>query len=104
MLNKEECENALINICSSNSKVKDRKTFKQLIHEHFDNPPLKFEELKPDMWVWDNDRKEYSKIVDVIGWDEDEDEPAFLIVFEPNEYDCWVENRFYKKEVEDDES
>lgn len=65
-----------------------------------DNPPLKFEELHEGMWVWDNDIKKYLKIVDVIGWDEDDDEPAFLIVFEPNEYDCWVENRFYRYQVD----
>lgn len=75
MLTKEECENSLINLCSSNSKVEDRKVFKQLIHEHFelvdkynelekqhmkllsqwgksDNPPLKLEELENGEWYW----------------------------------------------------
>lgn len=50
-LTKEECENALMNLCSSNAKVKDRHIFKDLINEHFDNPPLKFEELHEGMWV-----------------------------------------------------
>lgn len=72
-LTKEECENSLINLCSSNSKVEDRKVFKQLIHEHFElienfkqleknydglydeihnSKPLKFEELKDGKWYW----------------------------------------------------
>lgn len=76
MLNKKECENALYELslitakdtedgsclgcsctsCLPNDECLNGKligTFKQLIKEHFDNPPHKFEELKPDMWVWD---------------------------------------------------
>lgn len=74
---------------------------RQLIEEHFDNPPLKFEELKEGMWVWDNEQEKYLKIVETVDYDEDFDEPTFLIVFEPNEYDCWVEDRFYRKEVKE---
>ena len=36
-LTREECENALMNLCSSNAKVKDRHVFKDLIEEHFGN-------------------------------------------------------------------
>lgn len=36
MLSKEECEQVLMNICSSNSKIEDRKVFKDLINEHFE--------------------------------------------------------------------
>lgn len=35
-LTKEECENALMNLCSSNARVKDRHIFKDLIEEHFE--------------------------------------------------------------------
>lgn len=35
---------------------------KKLIEVHFDNPPLKFEELKEKMWIWDNKHKEYGYI------------------------------------------
>ena len=52
------------------------------------------------MWVWHNEQKKYLKIVDIIDYDEDFDELAFLIVFEPNEYDCYEEGRFYRKQVE----
>lgn len=34
----------------------------QLIHEHFDNPPLSFDDLHEGMWVWDNKEKQYEKI------------------------------------------
>lgn len=30
------------------------RTLEQLIEEHFDNPPLEFEELHEGMWVWDS--------------------------------------------------
>ena len=71
MLTKEECENALMNLCSSNAKVKDRHIFKDLIEEHFDNLPLKFEELKENMVVWDNKRKMFIRIFDVATLEED---------------------------------
>ena len=73
--------------------------FKELIDEHFDNPPLEFEELKQGMWIWDNARKEwvkveaqretYTKIVEcwVIGW-------VLLKTYE------FEPNRFYRKKVE----
>ena len=32
-----------------------------------DNPPLKWEELKPNMWVWDNKDKKYNKIIEING-------------------------------------
>lgn len=35
----------------------------KLIEEHFDNLPLKFEELEAGMWVWDDKEKWYRKIV-----------------------------------------
>lgn len=36
--------------------------FDKLIQEHFDNPPLKFEELKEGMWVWDDKNKAYALV------------------------------------------
>ena len=64
MLTKEECLDALNNLranselvsCCTMNRV---KVLKQLINEHFDNSPLKFEELKEGMWVWDNNFKSY---------------------------------------------
>ena len=34
----------------------------QLINEHFDNPPLKFEDLEEGMWVWDDKNKAYALV------------------------------------------
>lgn len=56
----------------------------QLIKEHFDNPPLKLEELKEGMWVWDNVEKEFIKVKFT---------EAVCIEFDPN--------RFYRKQVEE---
>lgn len=79
---------------------------KQCIDEHFSNPPLEFEELKPNMWVWDDIDKEYRKVYGkgiylgdeylmktgckVVFISEDE---CFYLIYEPN--------RFYRKEVQE---
>ena len=119
MLNKEECEQALMNICSSNSKVEDRKIFKDLINEHFElvekyemlsntysmlcedylNPqPYKFEDLKKGMLVWDNQLKWCFEIaickVEIKGYEN-------LKMFKVKNYDdsltlmIFEKNRFY---------
>ena len=71
---------------------------KQCIDEHFDNPPLKWEELKEGMFVWDKNIKSWIEIdktyEDIeqyvscwsIGWPYEKRFP-----YEPN--------RFYRKEV-----
>lgn len=65
-----------------------------LINEHFDNPPLKFEELKEEQWYWDNKNKRYFKIhkLDIDNKEIDA-------------YDFWglgfEENRFYRYEVKE---
>ena len=51
-----------------------------LIDEHFDNPPLKFEELKEGMWVWDIEWCQFRKLIDAQDFEE---------------------NRFYRKQVEE---
>ena len=117
MLTKEECEKALDHFekCywdqdnsygAMNGVRKDLDVLNKLIHEHFDNPPLKFEELKEGMWVWDDIDKEYRKVYGkgiylgdeylmktgckVVFISEDE---YFNLIYEPN--------RFYRKEVKD---
>lgn len=88
MLSKEECEQALMNICSSNSRIEDRKVFKDLINEHYElvekhemlentysmlcedylNPqPYKFEDLQTEMQVYDNYLKECIEISVMCG-------------------------------------
>jgi len=73
-------------------------TLNELIHEHFDNPPLEFEELKPNMWVWDNEDKKYNKIIEING-----DKISFYyITSDVMRYICKFEpNRFYRKEVQE---
>jgi len=74
MLNKEACEKALENLRILERKDNFKKwggqvapqiscdIFEQLISEHFDPQPYKFEELKKGMWVWDNRYKEVGLI------------------------------------------
>ena len=86
MLSKEECEQALMNICSSNSKIEDRKVFKDLINEHFElvekyntlltrfnaleNPQsYKFEDLKADMYLYDIKKNEIIYLFKPLNWD-----------------------------------
>lgn len=40
----------------------EAEVFKLLIEEHFDNPSLKFEELKEGMWIWDDKNKAYALV------------------------------------------
>lgn len=79
----------------------------KVVEEHFDNPPLKFEELEVGMWVWDNKWKTYYTIgkfrnkniyaryvrfvVDPYTDEQKVDNNGWMGVFE--------ENRFYRKEV-----
>ena len=118
MLTKEECEKALeslsnppyesscggcicgVSDCGDCPNNKANKVLNQLIDEHFSNPPLKFEELKAGMWVWNNYSKRYMLIdfirEDVLVADELQYDPK------ENEYDYEVQyepNRFYRKEV-----
>lgn len=67
MLSKEECEKALENLMKFGGNgilfmllmvIDDVACFKNLIDEHFDPQPYKFEDLKEGMWVWDDAFKE----------------------------------------------
>lgn len=99
MMNKEICLTALSklrrleyeeNQCDEYSTV-----INELIYEHFHNPPLKFEELKEGMWVWDNKRKEWC----VLGsfWKD-----ALNRYYVGGLSDSpWEQNRFYRKQVEE---
>ena len=111
-LTKQECDKALDRVarfCSFYEAYKDAEHLKlhgeldilnRLIDEHFDSPPLKYEELKAGMWVWNNYGKRWMLIdfirEDVLVADELQYDPK------ENEYDYEVQydpNRFYRKEV-----
>jgi len=99
----EECENAVDEICQlchknhiskygkealgcafqsfDNTYCDKVLIFKSLIKEHFDNPPLKLDEIELGMWVWDKKYNAYRLIAD------------FEFEFESG--------RFYKRQVEE---
>lgn len=111
-MNKEECEIAyadlefcrevmresierngeIINPVSSFDKA--MVMFARLIDEHFDNPPLKFEELEVGMWVWDNKRKEWCVLA--AFW-KDALNRYYVSGLSDSPFE---ENRFYRKQVE----
>lgn len=116
MLTKEQCENALSEskIYLKNQMLKKERIshsvyllntvtslFERLIHEHFYNPPLKFEELKEGMWVWDNKRK----VKLLIAYCYSEDDMGYYNLSNPEDYKYvhieFEENRFYRKQVEE---
>ena len=103
MLTKEECEKALMNICSSNAKMEDRKVFYQLINEHFDYPPLTLDEIKANIGtpIWDN---EYKGWIVVVFKDFSFDELMVHCYGQERDWDFeYEENRFYRKQVQEDE-
>ena len=71
MLTKEKCKNALdylfdnslLDDFASNNDIEKYNVLEQLINEHFDNAPLKLEELEHLMWVWDDHKKEYIQLI-----------------------------------------
>ena len=142
-MNKKECERAyadlevcrevmresierngeIINPVSSFDKA--MVMFARLIDEHFDNPPLKFEELEIGMWVWDKQYKRFLNtgnkyvlcedgkyhfapfyddflcgnlydFVNTDGFDDDGNEIGYEIILKKR-----FENRFYRKQVEE---
>lgn len=104
MLNKEACEKAIDNVARYCSDYKlcmipprfeltnELEVLMDLIKEHFDTPPYRFDELKINMWVWDEKEKKCNKIIEIEGRNIDfyyitESIDRFIVEFE--------ENRFY---------
>lgn len=117
-LTRKECEQACLYLLSHcyevehNGKEKyiftpsgfgEADIFKLLIEEHFDNPPLKFEDLKEDMWVWDDKTKSYIYIFELLYW-----KPVNAIIYAGRIINdsahgfCidFEENRLYRREVQ----
>ena len=107
MLTKEECEKALSEIEYSLCELEETKTgvdvyclfdenleiVKQLIKEHFNPQPYKFEELEEGMLVWDNQQKKFIKV-----------NRLKRVIISMNNYKCYIycdipiefeENRFF---------
>ena len=74
------------------------------LKEHFDNPPLKFKELKKNMWIWDNKNKCWLYLFRPLDW-----EPikglryAERIIEHSAEgyYMDFEKGRFYRNQVEE---
>ena len=74
-----------------NDFMDDVMVFMQLIEEHFNPQPYKFEELKKDMWVWDEKEKKCNKIIEIEGRNIDfyyitESIDRFIVEFEENRF------------------
>ena len=132
-MNREECLEALnyfyeeVSIDEYNTKLDDKnyQILEKLIDEHFDNPPLKFEELEVGMWLWDKPYKRFLNtgnkyvlcedgkyhfapfyddflcgnlydFVNTDGFDDDGNEIGYEIILKKR-----FENRFYRKQVEE---
>lgn len=91
---------------------------KECIDEHFDNPPLKFEELIKHKVVWDNELKEYAFVLEqykptILNVPAPSDLQAISLEYRGGEIECLLSvkveetindyyqpNRFYRKEVQ----
>lgn len=76
------------------SLIETHKYLHEILREAKNNPPLKFEELKEGMWVWDNKIKQYYQISCVF---KDNREMATYGLM--NGFILFEENRFYRKQV-----
>lgn len=120
MLAEKECREALEHFekCywdqdnsygAMNGVRKDLDILNKLIHEHFSNPPLKFEELKEGMWIWDNKYKYYFECNPRISTDMTECVWYESFWYNTGEgydefYEDYIEfeeNRFYRKQVKE---
>lgn len=103
-LTKEECLNSVNELILNwgyEGLEEDLEPIYQLINEHFDNPPLKFEELKENMWVWDNNWNQYFEICEIYPQTKEFDvlihqNRINKLRYEPMKFE---ENRFYRKQV-----
>lgn len=94
-----ECKNYVDGKCGCYFPAFKKEMIKK-IHEHFNNPPLKFEELKDGMWVWDDEYKAWrqihttyhSNLHDVVEF-KDGQYPALARKY------FFEDDRFYRKQV-----
>lgn len=108
MLTKEECLNALGRILfnvgvirsdyrTSGKAKEDYCTLKSLIEEHFDNPPLTWEELKECNVVYDKKLKKYRLINELL----EDGFIYFTYTTDTRIGEYYEPNRFYRKEVQE---
>lgn len=86
-------------------------SLEEYVGEHFEllnNPPLSFDELHEQTWVWDNKNEIYACIYEtrINCANEQEIEFSFDVTdFAGNTFSCDIfeKNRFYRKEVKENE-
>lgn len=116
MLNKEQCMKALSELSeyaekgreyhgargqSVDTYVDERVTLiADIICDYFSNPPLKFEELKVGMWIWDDKHHTYI-LIDRIWESYNKAIYFYAIGWECCENTEFEPNRFYRKEVQE---
>lgn len=100
MLTEKECREALENLKEKvNGETVDAVVcFKELIDEHFDNPPLTIDDLKRDQEVY---FKDYGETVLIRGADKEKN----LVFLSAIDRKCELEyefepNCFYRKKVQ----
>lgn len=73
------------------------------INEHFDNPPLSFDDLREGMWVWDDEEKWYRNIVFLFAPCKQYPKGSFKAWRDSGEtgldFVVFKENYFYRREV-----
>lgn len=127
MLTEKECENALTELEYSLCELEETKTgvvvnclfdenletIKQLIEEHFSNPPLTFEEIESGKPIWDNKNKEWLFVNNALSISSEVKGKSYkkfmkvgykgrrnFLNVEQSEIDFEL-NRFYRKEVQE---
>lgn len=83
----------------NNSDLIDQaiQLFENLVEEHFNNPPLRYEEIEEEKWYWHNKKKEWIKIIS-----KDLCVPSEYPIIETiYEYIEFESNCFYRKQVEE---
>ncbi|MEG0365546.1 MAG: hypothetical protein RR585_01830 [Coprobacillus sp.] len=120
-LTKEEClsaKNRLRGLAYSSCDCKEENIYEvnerdnvleQLIYEHFDNPPLKFEEFESLLWkpIYDKFKKQWYLLISRGTVKHNKKVVKKVLSFREiggNYLDVeFEENRFFLKEVKDDE-
>lgn len=91
----ERCEYWYYEFWDKFGETEEYDVLEQLIKEHFDNPPLKFEELKEGMLVWDNKFKEWCLITIMCKYPH---KRYFDGTIDDSKFE---EGRFFRKQVEE---
>ena len=84
---------------------RDIKSKQEIIDVLTTNPPLKFEEIRDGIWVWDNNWCEYFEVSEVYPKTNEFDVLIHQNKINKRRYETirFEENRFYRREVNNDE-